>query len=100
MEPSAITSFDNPAFKKLETVLYKSVPNVIVAPFLLIGATDSRYFRDLNDPAFTSPLEARMNGRELRGYVLKHTLTNSDTSVKKILMNVGVNFAASEPIIQ
>jgi hypothetical protein len=60
----------------------------------------SRYFRDLNDPAFTSPLEARMNGRELRGYVLKHTLTNSDTSVKKILMNVGVNFAASEPIIQ
>ncbi len=60
----------------------------------------SRYFRDLSDPAFTSPLEARMNGRELRGYVLKHTLTNSDTSVKKILMNVGVNFAASEPIIQ
>jgi hypothetical protein len=60
----------------------------------------SRYFRDLNDPAFTSPLEARVNGRELRGYVLKHILTNSDTSVKKILMNVGVNFAASEPIIQ
>jgi hypothetical protein len=60
----------------------------------------SRYFRDLNDPAFTSPLEARVNGRELRGYVLKHVLTNSDTSVKKILMNVGVNFAASEPIIQ
>jgi len=60
----------------------------------------SRYFRDLQDPAFTSPLEARMNGRELRGYVLKHVLTNSDTSVKKILMNVGVNFAASEPIIQ
>jgi hypothetical protein len=60
----------------------------------------SRYFRDLSDPAFTSPLEARMNGRELRGYVLKHILTNSDTSVKKILMNVGVNFAASEPIIQ
>jgi hypothetical protein len=60
----------------------------------------SRYFRDLNDPAFTSSLEARINGRELRGYVLKHTLTNSDTTVKKILMNVGVNFAASEPIIQ
>ena len=60
----------------------------------------SRYFRDLNDPAFTSPLEARMNGRELRGYVLKHIFTNSDTSVKKVLMNVGVNFAASEPVIQ
>lgn len=60
----------------------------------------SRYFRDLNDPAFTSPLEARVNGRELRGYVLKHVLTNSDTTIKKILMNVGVNFATSEPVIQ
>jgi carboxypeptidase PM20D1 len=49
MEPSAITSYENPAFKKLESVLYKSVPNVIVAPFLLIGATDSRYFRDFSE---------------------------------------------------
>jgi hypothetical protein len=60
----------------------------------------SRYFRDLSDPAFTSTLEARVNGRELRGYVLKHILTNTDTTIKKILMNVGVNFAASEPVIQ
>jgi len=60
----------------------------------------SRYFRDLSDPAFTSTLEARVNGRELRGYVLKHILTNTDTTIKKILMNVGVNFATSEPIIQ
>jgi carboxypeptidase PM20D1 len=49
MEPSAITSFENPAFKKLESVLYKSVPNVIVSPFLLIGATDSRYFRGFSE---------------------------------------------------
>jgi carboxypeptidase PM20D1 len=49
MEPSPITSFENPAFKKLETVLYKSVPNVIVSPFLLIGATDSRYFRGFSE---------------------------------------------------
>jgi hypothetical protein len=60
----------------------------------------SRYFRDLSDPAFTSTLEARVNGRELRGYVLKHILTNTDTTIKKILMNVGVNFATSEPVIQ
>ncbi len=49
MEPSAITSFESPAFKKLETIIYKSVPNVIVAPFLLIGATDSRYFRGFSE---------------------------------------------------
>jgi len=60
----------------------------------------SRYFRDLNDPRYTSPLEARLNGRELRGYVLRHTLTNSDVSNKKILMAVNINFAPSEPIIQ
>lgn len=49
MEPSVITPFEGPAFKKLETVLYKSMPNIIVSPFLLIGATDSRYFRGFSE---------------------------------------------------
>jgi carboxypeptidase PM20D1 len=49
MEPSPVTSFDHPSFKKLEKVIYKSVPNAIVSPFLLIGATDSRYFRGFSE---------------------------------------------------
>jgi carboxypeptidase PM20D1 len=49
MEPSPITSFENGEFKKMEQIIYKSVPNVIVSPFLMIGATDSRYYRSFSD---------------------------------------------------
>lgn len=49
MEPSAITSSENPEFKKVEQIIYHSVPDVIVSPFLMIGATDSRYFRGFSD---------------------------------------------------
>lgn len=46
MEPSAVSSFESEQFKKIENIIYASVPNVIVSPFLMIGATDSRYFRN------------------------------------------------------
>ncbi len=46
MEPSSVSSFESEQFKKIENILYASVPNVIVSPFLMIGATDSRYFRN------------------------------------------------------
>jgi carboxypeptidase PM20D1 len=49
MEPSAITSSENSEFKKVEQIIYHSVPDVIVSPFLMIGATDSRYFRGFSD---------------------------------------------------
>jgi carboxypeptidase PM20D1 len=45
MEPSAVSSFESEPFKKIENIIQTSVPNVIVSPFLMIGATDSRYFR-------------------------------------------------------
>lgn len=49
MEPSPTSPFDGPAFKKLEKITYQMVPDVIVSPFLLIAATDSRYFRNFSD---------------------------------------------------
>lgn len=49
MEPSALTSSEHPMFKKVETIVYKIVPNVIVSPYLMVGATDSRYFRPFSD---------------------------------------------------
>jgi carboxypeptidase PM20D1 len=49
MEPSPITSFENPAFKQIEGIIQKTVPNVIVSPYLMVGATDSRYFRGFSD---------------------------------------------------
>ena len=61
----------------------------------------SKYFRDSSDPNpfLLGPLK-RLNGRELRGYVLKHNMTNSDTTNKMILFSANVNFVPSEPILQ
>ena len=61
----------------------------------------SKYFRDKNDPnPFVIGVLKRLNGRELRGYVLKHSLTNTVTSKKMILFSANVNFVPSEPIMQ
>jgi hypothetical protein len=61
----------------------------------------SKYFRDSSDPnPFLTGALKRLNGRELRGYVLKHSLTNTVTSKKMILFSANVNFVPSEPIMQ
>ena len=49
MEPSATTPTDHPAFKKLEGIANSLVPNALVSPYLMIGATDSRYFRGFSE---------------------------------------------------
>ena len=48
-EPSATTSTKHPMFLKVEDAVFKTVPNVYVTPYLIIGATDSRYFRPFSD---------------------------------------------------
>jgi hypothetical protein len=61
----------------------------------------SKYFRDKNDPnPYVIGVLKRLNGRELRGYVLKHSLTNTVTNKKMILFSANVNFVPSEPIMQ
>jgi carboxypeptidase PM20D1 len=48
-EASATTSTQHPMFMKVEDAVYKTVPNVYVTPYLIVGATDSRYFRPFSD---------------------------------------------------
>lgn len=61
----------------------------------------SKYFRDMSDPnPFLPYALKRLNGRELRGYVLDHSLTNTSTTNKMILFSANVNFVPSEPIMQ
>lgn len=61
----------------------------------------SKYFRDLGDPnPYLVGILKRLNGRELRGYVLEHTLTNSDSTNKMILFSANVNFVPSEPLLK
>lgn len=61
----------------------------------------SKYFRDEGDPnPFLLGQLKRLNGRELRGYVLKHYMANSVTDKKMILFSTNVNFVQSEPLMQ
>ena len=62
MEPSAVTPFDGAAFKKIESIINKTVPNVIVTPYLMIGATDSRYFRNNSEAVLNFSAAQDMKG--------------------------------------
>jgi carboxypeptidase PM20D1 len=48
-DPSPATPSDSPAFRRIESALYKNIPRVIPVPYLMIGATDSRYYRKISD---------------------------------------------------
>lgn len=47
--PSATTDINSKAFKRVEQAINSIVANVVVAPMLMAGATDSRNYRSLSD---------------------------------------------------
>ena len=47
-DPSPSTDFNSPAYKRIESAVYQTVPNVIPTPYLMIGATDSRHYRRIS----------------------------------------------------
>lgn len=48
-EPSKVTPTDGLAFKAVEKAVRTSFDKTIVAPFLMVGATDSRHFSEVSD---------------------------------------------------
>jgi carboxypeptidase PM20D1 len=48
-EPGKSASDTSEGFKKIEALTYTLMDNVVPVPFLMIGATDSRYFRGIAD---------------------------------------------------
>jgi carboxypeptidase PM20D1 len=48
-EPSGVTSVGSAAFKRVESAVYKTIPSVLPAPYLMAGGTDSRYYRGIAD---------------------------------------------------
>lgn len=48
-DPSPATSIQSSAFARVENAIYRTVPNVIPTPYLMIGATDSKYYRKISD---------------------------------------------------
>ena len=61
-EPSTITPFTDPAFLQIESIIKRAIPDVVVSPFLMIGASDSRYFRDFSDAVLNFSALQNMKG--------------------------------------
>ncbi|MCS6974140.1 MAG: M20 family peptidase [Cyclobacteriaceae bacterium] len=47
-EPSPVSPVNGFGYRKIASTIRKSYPRVITSPFLVIGATDSRHFKDVS----------------------------------------------------
>lgn len=60
-EPSKVAATDSPAFQLINRTVRQLHPDVIVAPGLMVAATDSRYFDAVADNVFKfSPVRAKV----------------------------------------
>lgn len=51
-EASPVSDIDSQAFKTLQTTIHQVLPDVVVAPFVLVGSTDTVHYVDLCDNIF------------------------------------------------
>lgn len=59
-EPSKVSRTGSPAYAAIERSIRQVLPDTIVAPGLMIGATDSRHFADIADDIYRfSPMRAK-----------------------------------------
>ena len=63
-EPSAVSSTDSASFRMLERTIRSIAPDVIVAPYLVVVATDARYYSGLSRNVFRF-LPLRLTSRDL-----------------------------------
>jgi carboxypeptidase PM20D1 len=66
-EPSPVSSTDSDAFRKLHRAVKATFPDAIVAPSLVLGATDTRHFILIADNLFRF-LPARLQREDLKRY--------------------------------
>jgi carboxypeptidase PM20D1 len=62
-EPSAVSPVDSPTFTTLQRTIVQQFPDVIVAPGLVLGATDSRHYQSLSDQVYRF-LPLRVNAQD------------------------------------
>jgi carboxypeptidase PM20D1 len=48
-EPSKVSSIDSFGYHTLQKTISEIYPEVLVSPYLVLGATDSRHFKDISD---------------------------------------------------
>jgi carboxypeptidase PM20D1 len=72
-EPSPVSSTTSESFRTLERTIQSVAPEAIVTPYLVMGGTDARYYRDLSENVFrflpvrlTPEDLARMHGTDER----------------------------------
>jgi carboxypeptidase PM20D1 len=59
-EPSRVSATESPSYRLIERTLRELFPGTLVAPGLMIGATDSRHFEGLSDHIYRfSPVRAK-----------------------------------------
>lgn len=64
-EPSKLSATDNEQFKILNTTILQLFPNVVVAPYLVVGGTDSRHYGELTDNIYRfSPIHLNKNNQK------------------------------------
>ncbi len=51
-DPSPVSDVDSQAFARLQRTIREIFPDVIVAPYLVVGGTDSRYYADLTSNVY------------------------------------------------
>jgi carboxypeptidase PM20D1 len=66
-EPSPVSSTEGESFRKLHRAVKATFPDAIVAPSLVLGATDTRHFIAIADNLFRF-LPARLTREDLRRY--------------------------------
>ena len=63
-DPSAVSDASGPGYKSIERSIRQIFPDAIVAPSLVLGATDSRYYQGLADGVYRfSPQRTRDEDR-------------------------------------
>jgi carboxypeptidase PM20D1 len=48
-ESSSVTDINNDAYKKVESAIGRVMDSVITTPYIMLGGTDSRYYRSISD---------------------------------------------------
>lgn len=66
-EPSPVSSADSDSFRKLHRAVQATFQDAIVAPSLVLGATDTRHFIAISDNLFRF-LPARLGREDLKRY--------------------------------
>ncbi|HEY6929907.1 MAG TPA: M20 family peptidase [Thermoanaerobaculia bacterium] len=72
-EPSSVSSTDSPGWIALQRTIHQVFPDAVVAPYLVLGATDARYYSSLSSSVYrflpvrlTSSDLARLHGTDER----------------------------------